>query len=129
VIHTHTRTYVRTNCFFSLGLYGFSATSPVNFTKTRILRESYLAEKRIREPLFADSRLQISLLGVLEKPGDRKPPELLFSVTTQQLKAKIKNQVQSSGCILGESKNIFFGLVLSVLRVFDPRKLEVSYAG
>ena len=77
--------------------------------------------------LFSDKRLTVTLLGAMEKP--KQAPELLYSVSGSQPNAEIMNQIQFSANILSESKNIFFGKVLSILRAFDPRKLELAYAG
>jgi hypothetical protein len=73
--------------------------------------------------------MQISLLGFIEKEGSKKPPELLYAVTGAQPKAEILNQIQFAACVLSESRNIFFGLVLSILRVFDERRCQIIYCG
>ena len=82
----------------------------------------------IRSRGFNDGDLsEIALLGAVRREG--KVPELLYSVTSHQPRKEIFNVVQLSGTILGQSRSIFLGKVLAILRFFDPGKLEITYCG
>jgi hypothetical protein len=70
---------------------------------------------------------QVSLLGAIRKKG--KTPDLLYAITSHQPEEEIKNIIQISACILSQSRNIFFGKILAILRCFDPRKVEICYGG
>jgi hypothetical protein len=105
-----------------------------NFDRTRLVTETTLSKyKRDASGMFKNKCFnvgdlsEIALLGAIRRP--EKVPELLYSVTCHQPKQKIYNIVQVSGAILGQSRSIFLGLVLSVLRVFCPTMLEASYCG
>jgi hypothetical protein len=69
----------------------------------------------------------MSLLGVVDRQD--KAPELLYSTTFSQPHARIVNQIQLSACVLSSSKSVFFGKVLTILRVTDPAKCEICYLG
>ena len=70
---------------------------------------------------------EVSLLGAVAKEG--KPPNLLYAVTSHRPLEKINNILQISGAILGQSRAIFFGRILSLLRLFHPGKMELLYCG
>lgn len=117
-----------TRVFFQFSsLYGFAATECTNYSYTRIASETHLARKITRNQLFSDKKLQITLLGAVEKP--KKHPELLYAISGSQPRAEIVNQIQFAACILSQSRNIYFGKVLTFLRYFDPRLLEICYGG
>lgn len=70
---------------------------------------------------------EVSLLGAVTREG--KPPDLLYAVSSHQPRAAICNLVQISGQILGQSRALFFGKLLVLLRFWDPAKMEVLYVG
>jgi hypothetical protein len=77
---------------------------------------------------FNDGDLsEVSLLGAVCKEG--KTPDLLYAVTSHQPKSPICNIIQISGAILGQSRTIFFGKILLILRAFHPGFLEIAYCG
>jgi hypothetical protein len=81
-------------------------------------------------PLYSEKLMAMSLLGVVDRlEYEGKPPELLYSVTYAQPQAPIVNQIQLSAAILSESRSIFFGLILTILRVTCPSKCEITYLG
>jgi hypothetical protein len=57
------------------------------------------------------------------------PPELIYAITSHQPRSKIKNVIQASAAILSQSRTIFFGKVLCLLRHYDPRLVELLYTG
>jgi hypothetical protein len=129
---SHARASAPYSFHFLTAMYGFFGVQSTNFTVTRIVTESYLARKSQRVRLFDDDKLQISLLGVVHhdtKNEEEKPPDLLYSVTGSQPKAEVLNQLQVSGAVLGSSRCIFFGHILTILRYFDPRACEMIYSG
>ena len=69
----------------------------------------------------------VALLGAVRKEG--RPPSLLYALSSHQHKQQIYNILQVSGQILGQSRAIFLGKVLLILRAFDPAKLEILYTG
>jgi hypothetical protein len=109
------------------GFFGFGAVEAVHFSTTRLALESTLARKAKRLGLYSEKLLSMSLLGVVDRKD--KVPELLYSATFSQPNARITNQIQLSVGVLSNSKAIFFGKILTILRVTDPRKCEISYAG
>jgi hypothetical protein len=77
---------------------------------------------------FNDGELsEVALLGAVRKEG--KVPDLLYAVTSHQPKKAICNIIQVSGAILGQSRSIFFGKILLILRAFHPGFLEIAYCG
>lgn len=70
---------------------------------------------------------QVSLLGVVRKPKSKI--DLLYSLTSHRPRAKISNLIQVAGTILGQSRNIFLGKILTILRFFDPSLVEIAYHG
>ena len=51
----------------------------------------------------------------------------MFLLTRKNDKGKLLNTHQISGCILGESKRIFYEHIRNLLEVLDPRKAEICY--
>jgi hypothetical protein len=101
-----------------------------NFARCRLVSESYLkkhCKNGDKYGLYGPDVFQVTLLGPMKRA--QKPPELLYAVTSHRPKAKIFNLVQVSACILSQSRYLFFGKILTILRVFDPRKLEIAYLG
>jgi hypothetical protein len=110
-------------------VYGFCALESCNFTKTRIMTEGSLKNKK-STLLQSPDLLQLTLLGVEEKAkGKRRLPQLLYAVSLRSSEAKIFNMSQVSACILGHSRNVFLEKVLSLLRLLDPAKMEICYLG
>jgi hypothetical protein len=127
--HHHPQDNDTDHTFSVVGFYGFGALQANNFSVTRVVSEKTLARKSKRSTLRTKTLLQMSLLGVVTKDDENIMPELLYSLTYSQPAAPIENQIQLSAAILSESRNIFFGLVLTILRVVDPGKCEITYLG
>ena len=62
-----------------------------------------------------------------KKKSKPKPPDLLYSVTAHQPDQPIFNIAQASGTILGNSRGIFLGKLIVLLRAFNPGMMEVLY--
>ena len=75
--------------------------------------------------------VRITIMGAIRKLTRKKQkyPDLLYSVTSHRSSTKINNLLQMSGAILTESRRIFLGKVLMLLRYFDPKKAEILYMG
>jgi hypothetical protein len=114
---------------FYCRLFGYAAAEATNYSKTSIMSEGYLARKGTWTQVFTDPDAQISLLGVVESSSDEVPPQLLYGITESNEDAAIENQLQFSACILNQSKNIFFGKVLTILRFFMAEHVEPIYLG
>ena len=109
-------------------LYGFAALEASNFTTTRIMSESYLnKDKKKRELLYSEDLMHVTLLGAKCREGEA--PDLVYAVTFKQPRAEICNILQVSSWILSASRCVFLGKILTLLRCFDPRKLELCYTG
>jgi hypothetical protein len=92
------------------------------------MSEKYLHDnKHVRDLLGSPDLTQMTLLGAVEKKD--APPDLLYSLTFRQPRSEIHNILQVSGWILGGSRCLFLGKILTILRSFDPRKLEICYTG
>jgi hypothetical protein len=63
------------------------------------------------------------------KKMKKKPPQLIYALSSHRPKAQIKNLIQASVAILSQSKTIFFGKLLCLLRHYDPRLVELLYTG
>lgn len=109
-------------------LLGFCSIEGPNFPRTRVVSESYL-NKQKKTPLgmLDENVIQVSLLGTVQKP--KRKIDLLYSITSKRPTAKISNLVQVAGTILGQSRNIFLGKILTILRFFDPALVEIAYHG
>jgi hypothetical protein len=111
------------------GAYGFFAIQATNFPRTRLVRESYLKNIGFRHRLgmAGDNVIQVTLLGAVRKEG--KKPDLLYAVTSRRPEEKICNIIQAACAILSQSRIIFLGKILTILRCFDPRMVELCYTG
>jgi hypothetical protein len=110
-------------------LFGYAAAEATNYSKTRIMTEKYLARMQTWTQVFTDPESQISLLGVVDSASDEVPPQLLYAITEPNRDADVVNQLQFSACILNESRNIFFGKVVTILRYFMAEHVELIYLG
>ena len=115
-------------------MYGFSAVEATNFPRTRLVSESYLVRRKnqklgLQQTLgMADGSIyEVSLIGAVQR--GRQVPDLLYALTAHQPRQPICNIVQWSCQILGESRSIFLGKLLTILRVFSPGMLEITYTG
>jgi hypothetical protein len=105
-----------------------------NFSKTRIVGETYLRKFK-NHPLGLENTLginsglvhEMALLGAVRKEGT--VPELIYALSAHQPNQDIFNIVQVSGQILGQSRSIFLGKILLLLRAFDPSMMEILYTG
>ena len=111
------------------GTYGFFSIEAPNFPRTRIVRESYLKKMSFEARLGMGGKdvTQVSLLGAVHRKGTT--PDLLYAITSRKPEDKIFNLIQVACAILSQSRNIFLGKILTLLRCFDPRKLELAYTG
>ncbi|CAM6055381.1 unnamed protein product [Sphagnum tenellum] len=108
--------------------YGFSAIQASNFSKTKIVSERHLLKnKDSLRSMYAEDSFQVTLLGAMIKEGG--PPDLLYAISSHQPKAEIKNTIQTAVQIVQNSRVVFMGKVLTILRTFDPRKAELTYTG
>ena len=89
--------------------------------------QSQQNKKRKRSGLYDPNVYEISLVGAIRRLN--KTPDLLYSVTSHCPDKPITNIAQISGAILGQSRNIFFGKILAMLRVFQHGSFELSYTG
>jgi hypothetical protein len=77
--------------------------------------------------------VDISLLGIVEKSVKLKSgkqsikPDLLYAVTTHNDGGKIRNLHHLGGTILSNSRKLFLGTILKLLRLLDSRKMEICY--
>jgi hypothetical protein len=109
-------------------IFGFMAIESSKFTTTRIMSESYLkGDKEKRKLLYSEDLMQVTILGSKEV-GDSMP-DLIYAVTLKNPRSEICNIIQCSSHILSASRCIFLGKILTLLRCFDPRKMEICYAG
>ena len=65
------------------------------------------------------------MLGAMKRAN--KAPDLLYTITMHRPEQKINNVLQLSACILSQSRTIFLGKILTLLRIMDPRKAEICY--
>jgi len=72
---------------------------------------------------------QINKSKETKKSAKGGPPELIYALTSHQPRADIANLIQASAAILSQSKTIFFGKVLCMLRHYDPKMVELLYTG
>jgi hypothetical protein len=114
--------------FTGNGIYGFCSIESTNYTNTRIMSERYLHENKAKRDLLLSENLQqLTLLGATLEPGKR--PNLVYALTFKQPSSEIRNILQVSATILSSSRCVFLGKILTLLRCFDPRKLEICYTG
>jgi hypothetical protein len=64
-----------------------------------------------------------------KKKKKKRAAQSLYSVTKAAPRSRICNVLQMSSCILSESRHIFLGLLLGLLRTMDPSKMELCYTG
>ena len=127
--------------------YGRCAKNTTNFTKSRIVSESYihnLPPKKRRRAFCPPHATNITLLGAVDKSKSddggggggrggkrakkkRRPPDLLYCVTERRVDAPIFNCVAVAGAILSSSKVVFFDKILTLLRVTDPTRFQLCY--
>jgi hypothetical protein len=100
--------------------------APTSFTTTTVACESYL-KRSLPKILKSERLLQMSLLGA-SRPSNGYP-DLLYAMTRSNSKAKIRNVVQMSACILSNSRYFFLGVLGDLLRLLDFRLAELSYVG
>lgn len=84
-------------------------------------------EERLRR-LLPSRGISVTLLGCTDPKTRGKRPELVYGVTRWNSEAKIVNTVQVASTILSMSKVIFFSLMLTIMRTFDPRKVALLYS-
>jgi hypothetical protein len=113
------------------GFYGFSAIMPTNFEKTRLVTDSYLRSRRgpgRRKYGLGNGRFfRVTLLGAMPLREGEKSPRLLFSASSRNPTASIRNLLHIGGAILSMSRVIFLSRILSLLRILDPGKVELMY--
>jgi hypothetical protein len=111
------------------GFYGYSALESCNFTRTSVISEKTLHRdaKRRDALLTSEDVVQITLLGAVVPEKLEETPNLLYAITRRQPKARIENIAQFSCCILSNSRRVFLGKVLKLLRYLDPAKAELAY--
>lgn len=81
--------------------------------------------KRASLGLEGKNVFRVNLLGALLSPSAK--PDLLYAVTMHRPNEKIRNILQLSAAILSQSRVIFLGKVLLLLRLLDPKKTEIAY--
>ena len=107
--------------------FGYSALNSTRFSKTRIISETYLTQHRKKLAGLA-SALQVTLLGAVPhaKP-DKYPPSLMYATTWPRTDDRIENVSQVAGCILSNSRRVYLGRVLELLRAFHAGRVEPAY--
>jgi hypothetical protein len=113
------------------GIYGFAGLEAFNFPKTRLVTESSLRKLSFKSRLAMGSPdvYQVSLLGAVRRKGKQAYPDLLYAITSHRPEEKVRNALQVSSYILSQSRAIFLGKILVLLRCCDPRKMEIAYHG
>ena len=124
----HEITY--TNIIESLSYlqYGYAMLEDWRYTSTYVSSEDSLMKGKNR-PLKS-----VSLLGSVprkERKGTksqyRKGRRALVLVETSRPEARTKNLVQTSAQILNNSRTLFYGQILTILRYLDPEMCELTY--
>jgi hypothetical protein len=119
------------HCLF-FSLYGFFSIQSTSFPRTRLLSESYLKKyANSKFGFWGKDVYDVTLLGAAQYCNRKKkgPPDLIYAVSSHQPRAEINNLIQAGAAILSQSRTIFFGKVLCLLRHYDPRKMELLYTG
>jgi hypothetical protein len=111
------------------GLYGFAAIQPTNFCKIRLVSEGYLktlrgARRAGRMGKADENIFRYTLMGAFPKKDSY---DMLYSLTCANPNAKIRNILQMSATILSNSRVVFLGRTLELLRLLDPSKVELMY--
>jgi hypothetical protein len=132
-------------------LYGYYSVQSTSFPKCRLLSEEYIYKQNATKFGWRDKDVfEVTLLGASVKDASQQQhlgdgaaeankkkkknnkqaqPQLIYALSSHRPKAKIKNLVQASAAILSQSKTIFFGKLLCLLRHYDPRLVELLYTG
>lgn len=98
-----------------------------SFSKTSILTEDYLTQKRKALGGLAGA-LQVTLLGAVDSAQpDKRPPSLLYAVTWSKRNDKIENVSQIAAAILSNSRRIFLGAVLKLMTALDWHRTQFTY--
>jgi hypothetical protein len=105
--------------------FGFSAMMESSFPVTAVVNEKTLQKKRLAGKSNRANEICLTLLGATH--GNSRRPQLLYAMTTENKKAKIKNVNSIAACILGMSKVVFFSKLLVLLRCLDPTLAELCY--
>lgn len=114
------------------GFYGYTSIQASSFPKTSIVSETTLRklpeEEKVRR-LLPCRGVSVTLLGCRDEEDDdrARPPELLYAVTTGNENAALFNTLQVAVSILGQSKRIFFGMILTILRHYSPSMVSIAY--
>ena len=106
------------------GMYGYYYVQSPNYTKTSVCLGPNL-DKTLRRD--AKGRVtSCALLGsVASKKKNRR--DLVYALTKTNPNARIDNQIQLAGNILGNSKLIIFSHLLFLLSVLDPSLAQFVY--
>jgi hypothetical protein len=105
--------------FFLNGQFGYSMLEVPKFSKHSFAKESSIMGKERRKNIKS-----LSLVGVLKK---RTHSELLYLVERSQKNASIQNLIQWGGFVLGHSRTIFYGILLTLLNCLDTKKAQLAY--
>jgi hypothetical protein len=98
-----------------------------SFPVTRVMNETRAREIKLGRCASVDDHvINLTLLGAVH-PGTNQRPKLLYALTTENTKAKIKNVNCIAAAILSESRVVFFSKLLMLLRCLDPRLAELCY--
>jgi hypothetical protein len=109
---------------YEMSLIGVvSATPKTSSVTTTTTAAAAVAE----EDMTTDECRRPRGSGKRKKQAKSKPPDLLYSVTAHQPDQPIFNIAQASGTILGNSRVVFLGKIIVLLRAFNPGMMEIVY--
>jgi len=100
-------------------IFGSTLMERSRYPRFTIAAEHWLHKQRV------ENIDNLTVVGATEHKGR---PSLLYLVQRSQKGCRIRNLIQQGALILANSRNVFFHQLFCLLELFDPRKVQLTYA-